>query len=102
VYRSAGRVRLAVVSPDSPRQIVRDRNFWFHDYPNAERNENTELELYDLEDDPMETNNVAADPAYNQVREELYERLRDRLERDNDPILDGPIPPKQGEFDVGM
>jgi len=78
------------------------RNFWFHNYPNAERNENTEVELYDLKEDPMETTNVATDPAYKDVREELYERLGDRLERDNDPILDGPIPPKEGAFDVRM
>jgi arylsulfatase A-like enzyme len=76
------------------------RDFWPQDIPNAPREMHTELELYDLETDPEEQENVAGDPAYAAVREALYDRLRRRLERDHDPILDGPIPPQQGAFDV--
>lgn len=50
-------------------------------------------ELYDLEADPWERENVAADEAYDQVREELAKRLGGWLRETSDPILDGPIPP---------
>lgn len=34
-----------------------------------------EWELYDLEEDPREMNNVYNDPEYSSIREELYSRL---------------------------
>lgn len=76
------------------------RNCWPHEYAWSDREPKTEVELYDLQEDPHETTNRADDPAYAPVREELYSQLRARLERDHDSILDGPIPPLQGGFDV--
>ena len=35
--------------------------------------------LYDLEEDPHERNNLVADPAYEEIRESLRERLKERM-----------------------
>jgi N-sulfoglucosamine sulfohydrolase len=45
------------------------------------------LELYDLVKDPHETTNVAADPAYAQIRAELEDRLMTELVSTGDPRL---------------
>jgi N-sulfoglucosamine sulfohydrolase len=78
------------------------RNFWPRDYAHSERDRTTEVELYDLREDPRETENLADDPAYADVRETLLERLRERLERDDDPVLDGFVSPQRGAFDVTL
>jgi len=44
-------------------------------------------ELYDLKSDPHETKNLAADPAYAEVRRGLEERLLAELRRTGDPRL---------------
>ena len=44
-------------------------------------------ELYDLKKDPHQVHNLAADPAYAQVRAELERRLMDELQRTGDPRL---------------
>lgn len=44
-------------------------------------------ELYDLRVDPHQTRNVAADPAYAELRAELEQRLLAELERTGDPRL---------------
>lgn len=44
-------------------------------------------ELYDLKNDPHETKNVAADPAYASVKADLEKRLMDELTRTGDPRL---------------
>ncbi len=53
-------------------------------------------ELYDLEHDPLEMNNLIGNPEY----EEVYRRLRGELERwqkeTNDPLLGGPMAPPEG------
>jgi arylsulfatase A-like enzyme len=54
-------------------------------------------ELYDLESDPHERENVAGDPAYEPIRAELERRLVDWMRRTEDPLLDGPIPPADME-----
>lgn len=47
-------------------------------------------ELYDLASDPHETKNLAADPAYAEVRREMEERLLAELRRTGDPrLIDG-------------
>jgi len=43
-------------------------------------------EFYDLQADPHETTNLIDDPAYASVREELHERLLDRMDEIRDPF----------------
>jgi len=50
-------------------------------------------ELYDLDADPDERENVAEDPEYEPIRTELERRLVDWMRRTDDPLLAGPIPP---------
>ncbi|MFB6136535.1 MAG: sulfatase [Halobacteriaceae archaeon] len=49
------------------------------------------VELYDLEADPNEFENIADDPAYESVREELDELLWSWLDGVDDPLLSGPM-----------
>jgi len=58
-----------------------------------------EHELYDLETDPDEQNNLAGDPAMSERLAELQTRLRKILEETNDPLLEGDIPDPPGEGD---
>jgi len=51
-------------------------------------------ELYDLEKDPAEINNLAGDHAYESVRVELEERLNAHLEREEDPFYSLPVSSK--------
>jgi len=46
-------------------------------------------ELYDLRQDPDQLNNVAADPSYAKVKEELAARLMAELKATNDPRVTG-------------
>lgn len=48
-----------------------------------------EVELFDLEKDPYQMNNVADDPEYQQVREELGNRLHSFLLETGDPRIVG-------------
>lgn len=61
------------------------------------------IELYDLAKDPDEINNVADDPDYAEIREDLESRLMNELKRVEDPrvLLDDPPfehPPFTGEY----
>ncbi len=49
-------------------------------------------ELYDLEHDPDESNNLVKDPASDGLRLELKQRLAAWMQSTNDPLLEGPIP----------
>jgi arylsulfatase A-like enzyme len=53
-----------------------------------------EEELYDLETDPGERENLAYDPAYSETRAKLRQKLLTVLRETGDPLLDGPIPPR--------
>jgi len=46
-----------------------------------------EFELYDLENDPFEFNNLAGDPSVNHILEKLKEKLKQWQEHTNDPLL---------------
>ncbi|WP_248910025.1 sulfatase family protein [Halocatena marina] len=54
-------------------------------------------ELYDLTADPYEQINVAADPEFEHIRKQLRGRLVRWMERTDDPLLDGPVPPADYE-----
>jgi len=44
-------------------------------------------ELYDLEKDPFEINNLAGDPEYSEVLSDLRDHLYDWMDETNDPVL---------------
>ncbi len=54
-------------------------------------------ELYDLESDPEEQTNLAADEEYGAVKAELEDELTEWMYQTNDPLLEGPVPP--GDYD---
>ena len=56
------------------------------------------LELYDLIMDPGEMRNLADEPTFAPLREELDQRLHDWMAQTADPLLDGPVPPPTGAF----
>jgi arylsulfatase A-like enzyme len=59
--------------------------------------EPAEEQLYDLTLDPIEVHNVADDPAYAEVLNEMRGRLDAWMEETNDPILKGlPVPAPKG------
>ena len=51
------------------------------------------VELYDLEADPWEQNNLADDPAHEAIRRDLLKRLYRHLRETDDPILQGAVTP---------
>lgn len=56
-------------------------------------------ELYDLEQDPHEFNNLATDTKYKAIRNRLNDQLMSWLKKTNDPILKGEVPaPEKPKF----
>jgi N-sulfoglucosamine sulfohydrolase len=47
----------------------------------------TKFELYDLENDPWETRNLAGNPAFSEEMEKLKKKLYTFQERTNDPWI---------------
>jgi N-sulfoglucosamine sulfohydrolase len=43
------------------------------------------IELYDVQNDPLEIRNLAGDPAHAEIRDELFRRVTDFMEATNDP-----------------
>ncbi len=60
-------------------------------------NPSPEYELYDLEQDPWETENLAEDPHYRKTRDALAEVMHTHLEETEDAILKGELPNITGE-----
>jgi N-sulfoglucosamine sulfohydrolase len=50
------------------------------------------VELYDLDADPLETQNLAGRPEVAAIEEELHDLLWRWMRETRDPLLDGPIP----------
>ncbi|MFW6190870.1 MAG: sulfatase [Candidatus Bipolaricaulota bacterium] len=59
------------------------------------RSTRPEEELYDLMEDPLEKENLAEDPEYSEVRDNLSDVLESWMKKTNDPILEGPVPPTE-------
>ena len=58
-------------------------------------------ELYDLQNDPTETKNLANSPLHDAIRRDLHNRLFDFLESTNDMLLEGPVPDPCGKHTSG-
>ena len=58
------------------------------------------VELYDLQADPLEMNNVAGQAEYADIEAELAQKLQSFLEETNDPVLTGSIPRPAGEAEI--
>jgi len=52
--------------------------------------------LFDLAQDPLERQNLAEDPAYRQIRDDLRRRVEQRMEETDDPLRLGDIPAPVG------
>jgi N-sulfoglucosamine sulfohydrolase len=86
--------RLEPVLPDvddSPsKSLLIDAGWGSHPRPR--------LELYDLIMDPGEMRNLAGEPAFAHLQEELDRRLQEWMVKTDDPLLDGPVPVPPGAF----
>ena len=58
------------------------------------------VELYDLQDDPLEFDSLAGRPEITQTEAELASRLDAFLAGTSDPIMRGPVPRPAGESDI--
>lgn len=58
---------------------------------------NTEEELYDLEIDPLEQNNLTANKEYAEILEELRGKVQNWMAETQDPLLKGPVPGYEAE-----
>ena len=65
-------------------ELYIERNPDFHSPRDAE-------ELYDLDKDPAEMENLASDPKYSHIKERLKQTLMQWLEETKDPILSGKV-----------
>lgn len=68
------------------------------DLPNSLRQSSPELnyeELYDLEADPHEQENLVNDEACQQVRAKLTSTLAMWMHETDNPVLDGPVRPDE-------
>ena len=72
---------------DSPSgEEVKDK---YYSFPRPDE------ELYDLQSDPWEKNNLAELSTQDDVKKELKDKLIDWMEETNDPLLNGPVPPTE-------
>ena len=87
-----------------------ERPFWFP--PNVDNGYSKEVArrlgyfdrprpkemLFDLENDPLERNNLADDPEYRSVLEEMRAKLERWMRETDDPLLEGYVPPHPGAY----
>jgi N-sulfoglucosamine sulfohydrolase len=61
---------------------------------NGARTYHPPFELFDLEDDPLETKNIAGNPKYHEIEVDLKARLWNWMQRTDDPLMQNPpVPP---------
>ncbi len=70
------------------------KELWLR-YGAAEREPDTE-QLYDLIFDPMERNNIAADPTSTAILADMRQRLDRWMQETNDPLRNGAVAPPPG------
>ena len=58
--------------------------------------------LFDRENDPAEMRNVASDPAFSSVVDELEVELKKHMEESDDPFETGTRNPVTGELEMGL
>lgn len=58
---------------------------------------NSKEELYDLKKDPLEQDNLAGDPDYQDMLLEFRERVAEWMDETEDPLLKGPVPGTEAE-----
>ncbi len=78
-----------------PDEVGFTRDDWQEWYPALwplKTESRPEIELFDLQNDPLEQQDVARDPAYAATRQGLLARLENWMRQTNDPLLRGPIP----------
>lgn len=61
--------------------------------PDGYRESRKAEELYNVIDDPHETNDLIGRPGYEEIRNSLAENLEAWMQRTGDPLLEGSIPP---------
>jgi arylsulfatase A-like enzyme len=79
---------LANVDDGPSKRFLRDHGFGERELPREA--------LYDRYEDPNERNNLADDPEYQTVREDLQSRLETWMAETDDPLLEGPVPKPPG------
>ena len=82
--------------PDLPLPSDIRKSLSARSIPVRFKGERAPVELYHLEADPNEMNNLAGNPEYAEIEKELSARLTKWLEDTNDPILKGPVPAPPG------
>lgn len=91
IRRFDGRTRAVLPNcDDGPSKTYWMKQGW------KERPLYEEEELYDLDFDPLEHHNLANDPKYRQIHDQLRERLANWMKSTNDPLLKGPVPVPAG------
>jgi arylsulfatase A-like enzyme len=61
-----------------------------------------DVELFDLEQDPWEMNNIVKDEAYTHIKQDLMARLYNQMLATDDPLLNGAVPCPQHEKVLGQ
>ena len=49
------------------------------------------IQLYDIEDDPFELNNISGNEAYSEIIAGLTNKLHEWMVKVDDPLLQGPV-----------